>query len=146
MAAANLGKLKKAELKKASSDEPANPANNTACLMYYLKCVGGVLPGIIDDRLMDYKNYHRLCRLDQLKVFQLCWTYSPDELDGKVFFNEPRLCVDFDNEFYEITDAQRRHLFVSENVFIAGRRHTVTNIMVYKESWMKRYYHDSMCA
>ena len=45
MAAANLGKLKKAELKKTCSDEPANPANNnTACLMYYLHCVGEVLP------------------------------------------------------------------------------------------------------
>ena len=148
MAAANLGKLKKAELKKTGSDEPANTANNnTALLMYYLHCVGGVLPGIIDDRLMDYENYHRLCRLDQLKVFQLCETYSPDELDGKVFFNEPRLCEPgFSNEFYEITAAQKRHLFVSEDVFIAGRRHTVTDIMVYKESWVKRNYHDPMCA
>ena len=75
MAATNLGKLKKTELKKTGSDEPANPANNnTACLMYYLHCVGVVLPGIIDDHLMDYKNSHRLCRLDQVKVFQLCET------------------------------------------------------------------------
>ena len=118
MASANLGKLKKAELKKTGSDEPAIIANNTARLMFYLHCVGVVLPGIIDDRLRDYKNYHRLCRLDQLKVFQLCETYSPDEVDGKMFFNEPRLCEPgFSNEFYEITAAQRRHLFVSENVF-----------------------------
>ena len=64
-----------------------------------------------------------------------------------MFFNEPELCEpSFSNEFYEITAAQRRHLFVSENVFIAGRRHTVTKIMVYKESWVKRNYHDPMCA
>ena len=148
MAAANLGKLEKAELKSTGADEPAIIANNNmARLMYYLKCVGGVLPGIIDDRLRDHKNYHRLCHLDQLKVFQLCETYSPDELDGKVLFNEPRLCKPgFNGWFYEITAAQRRHLFVSENVFIAGRRHTVTDIMVYEESWVKRNYHDPMCA
>ena len=35
------------------------------------------------------------------------------------------------NEFYEITAAQS-HLFASEGVIIAGRRQTVTKVMVYK--------------
>ena len=140
-----IGKLNKAELKRTS--EPATvPDDNTALLMYYLNCVGGVLPDI-DDRLRDYKNYHRLCRQDQLEVLRLCEIYSTEELEGKLFFNEPGLCdSNRGNVFYEITSAQSRRLFASEGVFIAGRKHTVTNIMAYTYSWWKKNYHDPICA
>ena len=114
--------------------------------MYYLYCVGQVLPDTIDDRLQDYRNYYYLRRQDQLEVLRLCETDSTDELDGKLFFMMPGLCgPNSGNEFYEITAAQS-HLFASEGVIIAGRRQTVTTVMVYKYSWWKRNYHEPKWA
>ena len=121
------------------------PPNDTAYLMYYLHCVERVLSGTIAPRLRDYQNYQRLSDRDRLAVVRLCETYSKEELDGKLFFNEPSLCGELENDFFEIT-AARRHLFVSESVLIAGRRQTATTIMVYKQKWWTIFYDQPISA
>ncbi|CAF1290457.1 unnamed protein product [Didymodactylos carnosus] len=126
---------------------PTTIANNdVAKLMYYLNCVCETINCDQDEdirRFTNYANWARLSAEQRKLLLVLCYTFSPDVFDGKVFFNIEELCVEFSNEFYEIS--QLRHRLVAvESIIIAGRAHQVTKIMTYTMSWMRAYYLEPM--
>jgi hypothetical protein len=73
----------------------------------------------------------------------LCYTFSPDVFDGKVFFQSDALCGNFNNEFYEISQISSQ-LVAAQSIIIAGRTRRVNKIMAYKISWMQNYYLEPM--
>ncbi|CAF4874030.1 unnamed protein product [Rotaria socialis] len=118
------------------------PENNVAHLMYYLSCVCTVIDCNDDaqiQRFTSYQNWNHLTIDDQKVLVFLCFTFSPDVFNDKVFFQKDSLCVHHENEFYEIN--QQNHVLVgSESVLIAGRLRRVTKFMTYKLSWLQKYY------
>jgi hypothetical protein len=75
----------------------------------------------------------------QKVLLGLCYTFSPDELDDKVFFHSDALCGDRTNEFYEISQV-RHQLLSAESIVITGQRREVNKIMTYKMQWLETYY------
>jgi hypothetical protein len=94
-------------------------------------------------RFTNYANWMWLSDEEQKLLLVLCYTFSPDVFDGKVFFNIEELCVDSSNEFYEISQV-RQQLVAVESIIIAGRARHVTKIMTFKMSWMRTYYLEPM--
>jgi hypothetical protein len=120
--------------------------NDVARLMYYLNCVCASIDCNQDEdirRFTNYANWSWLSTEEQKFLLLLCYTFSPDVFDGKVFFHIEELCVEFANEFYEINQIRNR-LVAVESIIIAGRAHHVTKIMVYKMAWMRMYYLEPM--
>jgi hypothetical protein len=114
--------------------------NDVARLIYYLNCVCTVIDckGDADiQRFISYQNWRRLSNDEQKLLVNLCHTISPDVLHNKVFFQYNALCVNFDNEFYEISQV-RNQLLVAESIVIAGRTRHVNKIMVHKQEWMQQ--------
>jgi hypothetical protein len=73
----------------------------------------------------------------------LCYTFSPDVFNNKVFFQLDALCDDFQNKFYETSQVSHRLLAV-RLIVVAGRTRRVSKIMTYKMSWMRDYYFGLM--
>ena len=122
------------------------PDNDVAKLMYYLDCVCTAIDCGPDEDIRRFRNYSHWAQLsfeERKLLLVLCYTFSPDVFEGKVFFHSEELCVEFSNEFYKINQVRHR-LIAAESVLIAGRAHQVTNIMVYKMSWMRQYYLEPM--
>ena len=123
-------------------------ANNPrARLMYYLNCVTTVLQ--LDDpyihRLADDDHYYNLSEQEEAIMLLLILKFSPDELDGKVFFHSDELCKNSGNNFYEINRV--KHIFaLRENVVIGGKSSTVLKIMTYKRHWMVKNYFEPLIA
>ena len=120
--------------------------NDVARLMYYLNCVCTSIDCNDDEdirRFTNYNNWNYLSADEQKLLVVLCYTFSPDVFEGKVFFHIEELCGDFTNEFYEINQIRDR-LVAVESIIIAGRAHDVTKIMVYKMTWMRTYYLEPM--
>ena len=118
------------------------PSNDVARLMYYLKCVCTVIdcdddPAIC--RFTNYNNWSSLSYEEQKVLLVLCYKFSPDEFEDKVFFNSDELCGDSSNEFYKINQIRHR-MIAADSIIIAGRECSVTNIMTYKMSWMHQNY------
>lgn len=118
------------------------PNNDVARLMYYLKCVCTAVECDEDteiQRFTRYQNWGYLSIDEQKMLLALCYTFSPDIFDGKVFFESDALCGDSLNDFLEIS--QVRHQFLAaESIVIAGRTREVNKIMVYKRQWLNQYY------
>jgi hypothetical protein len=122
------------------------PDNDTARLMYYLQCVCQAIDCNNDPeirRFTDYSNWHRLSVDEQRQLFVLCYTFSPDVFEGKVFFQRDALCIQYSNEFYEISQVSNQ-LIAARSIVIAGRTRRVNKIMAYKMSWMQNYYLEPM--
>ncbi len=122
------------------------PNNDTARLMYYLSCVCNAIESDQNEdirRFTDYHNWARLSIEERKLLLVICYTFSPDVFDGKVFFHSEELCVEFSNEFYTINEVRHR-LVAAESILIAGRTHQVTKIMTYNMSWMRSYYLEPM--
>jgi hypothetical protein len=122
------------------------PSNNVARLMYYLQCVCTAVECEEDSdiqRFTNYRNWSNLSFDEQKVLLALCYTFSPDVLDDKVFFHSDALCGDSMNEFFEISQV-RHQLFAAESIIIAGRTREVNKIMTYKMAWMRTYYVDPM--
>jgi hypothetical protein len=120
--------------------------NDVARLMYYLNCVCTSIDCNQDEdirRFTNHANWMYLSDEERKLLVLLCYTFSPDVFEGKVFFHIEELCIDSSNEFYEINQISDR-LVAVESIIIAGRQHHVTNIMVYKMSWMRKYYLEPM--
>ncbi|CAF1556217.1 unnamed protein product [Rotaria sp. Silwood1] len=120
------------------------PNNDVARLMYYLNCVCIVIdcnnePSI--QRYTTYQNWYSLSLDEQKVLLALCYTFNPDILQNKVFFQYDALCQDGSNEFYEIRQARSQFL-IHESILIAGRQHHINNIMAYKTQWMSRNYYE----
>jgi hypothetical protein len=118
------------------------PNNDVARLMYYLNCVCTAIDCKDDEniqRFISYQNWPRLSNDERKVLVDLCYTISPGVLNNKVFFQDDVLCVNFSNEFYEISKV-RNQLLAVESIIIAGRTRQVNKIMVYKQEWMQHYY------
>jgi hypothetical protein len=118
------------------------PNNDVAKLMYYLSCVCTTIIYDEDEdirRFINYANWAQLSVEEQKVLLNLCYTFSPDVVEDKVFFHNRELCVQFDNEFYEINQV-RQQLNTPESIIIADRTYQVTKIMTYKMSWMQKNY------
>ena len=124
----------------------AVPDNDVARLMYYLCCVCTAIECDQNEdirRFTNYANWTRLSIDEQKLLLLLCYTFSLDVLEGKVFFHCPELCIQTSNEFYQINQIRHR-LIAVESIIIAGRAHTVTKIMTYKLLWLQKNYLEPM--
>jgi len=118
------------------------PDHDVAKLMYYLSCVCTTIVCNEDEdisRFTNYTNWERLSTEEQKLLLTVCYTFSPDVFEDKVFFHKRELCTEFSNEFYEISQA-RHQLTAAESIIIADRTYQVTKIMAYKMSWMQKNY------
>jgi hypothetical protein len=122
------------------------PNNDVARLMYYLQCVCTSIEIEQDaevQRFTSYNNYAYLSVEEQRVLLGLCYTFSPDVLEDKVFFHNETLCGDNLNEFLEISEVRQQFL-AAESILIAGQTREVNKIMVYKMQWMRINYFQSM--
>lgn len=122
------------------------PESDVGKLMYYLNCVCTTIecndePQI--RRFTNYSNWRSLSVDEQKQLVVLCYTFSPDIFDGKVFFQHDALCMDSSNTFYEISQVSSQ-LVAVQSIIIAGRTRRVNQIMTYKMSWMQKYYLEPM--
>lgn len=81
------------------------PNNDIAKLMYYFKCVCttiqcGMTPQM--RRLTNYQYWMRLSDFDIRQLISLCYVFSPDVFNNRVFFQDNVLCGAFTNNFYSI--------------------------------------------
>ncbi|CAF2896074.1 unnamed protein product [Rotaria sp. Silwood2] len=122
------------------------PGNDVAKLMYYLNCVCFSIDCNDDPdirRLTNYDNWSSLSVDEQKKLLVLCYAFSPDVFDNKVFFQSDALCQNSSNKFYEISQIRHQVLAVS-TIVVAGRARQVNKIMTYTMSWMRLYYLEPM--
>lgn len=120
--------------------------NDVAKLMYYLNCVCRTVNCSDDRELSRYTNYHdwaSLSRDDQKRLLVLCYTFSPDVFEDKVFFQSEALCRGAPNRLYEVSQVRHEILAVS-NIIVAGRSRQVTKIMTYTMPWMHYCYLQPM--
>jgi hypothetical protein len=120
------------------------PNNDIARLMYYLNAVCYTIDCNNDpdiQRFRDFKNWSYLSFDDQKALVILCYTFSPDVFDNKVFFHSNELCGNNSNQFYTINQV-RSQLVAVESIIIAGQARQVNKIMTYTMSWMKNNYFD----
>jgi len=126
---------------------PANvPNNDVARLMYYFNCVCGAVecdktPEM--QRLSNYANYAYLSANEVRLLISLCYLFSPDVFEDKVFFQSDALCKNNGNKFYEISQVSNQILAV-RSIVIAGRQRQVKKIMTYKMSRMRYNYVEPM--
>ncbi|UJR12526.1 hypothetical protein I4U23_016701 [Adineta vaga] len=131
---------------KRTTEPVTIPNNDVAYLMYYLNCVCCVIDCKNDpdlQRYISYKNYQLLSTDEQRALFALCRTINPTVLKDKVFFQLDAMCVQFNNEFYDISLVHNR-VVAAESILIAGRIRRVTKIMCYKNTWLQTFYYNPM--
>jgi len=127
---------------KRSGQTVTVPDNDVARLMYYLNCVCVAIQCDQDSEIRRFTNYSDWASLSvdgQKVLLALCYTFSPDILDDKVFFHSDALCGDSTNEFYEVSQV-RHQLLAAESIVIAGQTREVNKIMTYKMQWLEKYY------
>jgi hypothetical protein len=118
------------------------PDHDLARLMYYLCCVTeDVGLSILDDDLIDYKNYRRLSRPRRALVFESALLLSPGELINKLIFrdDEGAITGTSRNEFCEISVACGV-VSLQRDIIIAGQAQSITKVMFFKQSWLNDYY------
>lgn len=130
---------------RPTSSRATVPDNDLARLMYYLNCVFSAIEYNDQNvrKYRDYNNWSLLSDAEQRMVFWLALTFSPDEFDGKVFFQSDQLCGDSINKFYEFSQV-RHQLLAVQSILVAGQSRQVKKIMTYKMSWMMNYYYSPM--
>ncbi len=122
------------------------PNNDVAKLMYYFSCVCSAIECDMTPqmrRLANYSNYANISIQEVRQLLALCYTFSPDVFDDKVFFQSDALCGNSSNKFYEISQVSNQLLAVS-SIIIAGQTRRVNQIMTYKMSWMEKNYVEPM--
>ena len=118
------------------------PDNYISKLMYYLSCVCTAITCDKDEDICRFTNYTKseeLSNEEQKLLLTICYTFSPDVFEDKVFFHNRELCMEFSNEFYDINQV-RQQLAPAESIPIADRTYQVIKVMVYKMSWMQKNY------
>ena len=121
-------------------------SNDVAKLMYYFSCVCTAVECDMTPqmrRLANHKNFMHMSINDIRLLIVLCYRFSPDMFEDKVFFQSDTLCGDYSNKFYEISQVSHNLLAVS-SIVIAGQTQRVKQIMTYKRSWMVDYYMEPM--
>jgi hypothetical protein len=122
------------------------PNDDVARLMYYLNCVTqGVGLDILQDDLLQYKNYRLLNPARIAVVFKTAVELSPDLFVGKVLFrdDEGEYTKSTRNAFISIT-AGCDVVSLQSDFVIAGRVQNVTKVMFFKSSWLKQFYTDPL--
>ena len=118
------------------------PDNDVARLMYYLNCVTiGVGIDILDDDLVDYRNYRRLSPTRVALVLRYAGILDPRELVGQIIFldDEGEVCGSSSNEFCDI-DVACSIISIQREAIIGGRVRNVTKVMFFKSSWLANNY------
>lgn len=131
---------------KRTTESATIPNNDIAKLMYYLQCVCTTIDCNGDSdiqRFTNYENWQYLSLDEQRQLVVLCYTFSPDVFEGQVFFQKDELCIQYGNEFYEITQVSN-HLIAARSIVVAGRTRRVNKIMTYKMSWLRKNYLEPM--
>ena len=123
------------------------PNSPRAKLMYYFDCVCSCVEAESDAsirRLRNYKeNYSYLSNEEEAKLLILCLALSPDKLIGSVFFPAEDSAFDRGNAFFELSAVSTK-LIVAESLLIGGQQKRVRKIMMFKKSWIEKYYLDPM--
>jgi len=91
--------------------------------VYYINCVSTIID-YNNGNIQRYKNYSNWANMSDEEdrfIFILGLALSPNELEGKVFFNRPDLYLDSSNEFYEIGEV-RNEFFVVQSIVIGGQQ------------------------
>ena len=131
---------------KRTSESTSVANNDIAKLMYYLRCVCTTIDCNNDTDIQRFTNHWNWASLsldEQRQLVVLCYTFSPDIFEGKVFFQSPELCIQYDNEFYEISQVSNR-LIAARSIVVAGRTRRVNKIMTYKMFWLQTNYLEPM--
>ena len=125
---------------KRTGNKCTVPENPYGKLMYYLQCVDSVIQYNFNKKLTNYNQYYNLTNEEKLAIKTLCFLLNPKVLvDANVFIYKPELCIDFSNEFYEITDKSLG--FLSHNkITIGGVEVKVRKIMAFKGNWIENNY------
>ena len=114
------------------------PNNPKAELMYYLDCVATVL---MTDKLQRYRNYGEYYYLPDSEIdnlLEIARIFNPKAMvEAGIFIADED--INGMNRFYEITN-EEMGLHVNEEIFIGGVRVQVLKLMVFKQSWVIRYY------
>ncbi|KDR76199.1 hypothetical protein GALMADRAFT_210854 [Galerina marginata CBS 339.88] len=119
------------------------PDDDLARLMYYLHCVTvGVGLDVLQDDLVDFRNYNRLSQARITLVLKYAIEFSPDEFLNKLIFldDEGEVVTGASpNKFVTISTACDI-VSVQSNILIAGKVKDVTKVMFFKSSWLELYY------
>lgn len=124
------------------------PANPKAKLMYYLDCICTVMD-LSDERnltkLRDFRNYHALTEAETDALIALALLLSPEELTGKVIFQDDEMCGSSSNTFYELSSVHDS-LVLTDSIVIGGQRRTVKKIMAYTREWFYKNWYTPMLS
>jgi hypothetical protein len=118
------------------------PDNDIARIMYYLNCVTvGVGIDILEDDLVDYKNYYRLSRNRAILVLKAALALSPAELINQIIFRDDNgeVTGSSSNEFCDINVACS-YVSLQREAIIGGRVQSISKVMFFKSQWLERYY------
>jgi hypothetical protein len=116
--------------------------------MYYIKCIAKLIDFNSSHMSVlheygDYENYWGMTVADKRKIIELMEILSPSRLKDQIIFEEPALCGQHSNSFFELSS---RNLAVAavENICIAGVSMRVCKIMVYTNSWINNNYYNAL--
>ena len=116
------------------------PNDNMAHLMYYLRSIDSLTDFGIPSELKNYDNYYNLSFDQENQVIALAFLLSPDFFIEKgIMINQPNLCFDCGNEFYEIYDS-RLSFSATHEFVICGKTVRTLSIMAFKMSWIETHY------
>lgn len=122
------------------------PDHPMAKLMYYLQSVDVLTDFGIPDHITSYNYYYNLSFDEENAVLGLAILLSPDLFVEKgIMINEPRLCFDSLNKFYEISDT-RSAIAATQEFIIAGKTVHTLKIMAFEMPWVQNYYIDPIKA
>lgn len=134
------------QVKKTGSTTTV-PNTPIARLMYYFDCISSCVEADGDymiRRLRNYQgNYLSLSNEEEAKLLILCLALSPDKLIGTILFQAEDL--DRGNEFFEVSAVSTK-LVVAQSLLIGGQQQRVQKIMMFKKSWIERYYLDPLLS
>jgi hypothetical protein len=129
------------------------PQNATAKLLYYLSCINTIIKLIelnideVDYSFVSLVNDYENCQAtsvtnqDKQKVLRIARAFSPNILEGKIFFKIANL--DSGNQFFEINSSEIT-VAATDEVFIGGAKKKIQKIMMYKDSWLQTYYFNAI--
>jgi len=118
------------------------PPNDTARLMYYLRCVTlGLGMDILADRLIEDDHWARLSASDVDAVYLLALELSPDEFLNKALFHDAdgTFVGDCHNKFYE-AEAVTERVTVTSAFTLRGTSTTASKVMFFRNAWLDEFY------
>ncbi|KAK8835751.1 hypothetical protein M9Y10_040570 [Tritrichomonas musculus] len=131
---------------KATGTTVSIPNAPMAKLMYYLNTVDSLTDFGIPSHLKDYSSYSNLSFDEENQVLCLAVLLSPDMFTEKgIMINDPRLCPDANNEFYEISDV-RTAVAITQEFIIRGKKVHTLKIMAFKTAWIENNYFYPMMS